>query len=1074
MRISASAGSGKTYRLALRYIALLVLGADPERMIALTFTRKAAAEFTERIITRLAEAANDHAKADKLAEEVVDTIKGKGDCPALVTGVWEGNPPTQEEFRHLLKKLINVLGRLNMSTLDSFFTRMTQALSLDLGVAAIQMVQDPTLLKEDRQNVLKELYSQAETDDDEKKAFSEVFKLTTLGKEQTRVDRTINDILDQFHEAYLTTPDADAWGNEEKIWGENKPWWWTRTKPLNESIKLIKKSILANNPDDRPKSKKKDPNEIDKRTYNGVKSFVGKLEKNETPFSTLFSLENINGWLSGSCDFYYYKKTYTWPDETWVEIFLDAVGAYIRREILNLASRTQGIYSLIKKVDALYEKRVRAKGKLLFGDVTRLLLSNSNEKTSEAIEDLRFRMDGWYDHWMLDEFQDTSHDQWKVIEPFLDEVAQDPEQTRSIFVVGDTKQSIYQWRGGDPVIFDNLAKVSPWKDIFQEFPMDTSYRSAPAIINFVNRVCSFSHSASCAHGEALKRWDFRQHQSATHLQGLSGCVQMWWQNKDAKRDDTELSFVALTELLNKIRPLDRVNEDGKKLSCAILVETNKRADDVRDWLVSEEGGSFPAVVEADVSVGTDSTFGISLEQFFKWLNHPDDQLAYQYLTLSPYNVFKDDTDIEWKRWNRVYEMGGISEVIRTWIQAQKIDESQRLTAFDMSRLKIWNQNADEFDAKGGDLDEWLQVVSSMTQREHAVDGAIQIMTWHKAKGLEFDILILPFPERKASFANSRMLDVLSEEDGSGNVQKMILKPAKELIAMDDKMNQMFEVWEGNEQFQGFCKLYVALTRAKRACYIILPKSQDDDSDKVGHTYILNSIREGLEQQPCPLGDAVLPESYYEGDPDWYLKCPLTETVEETPVETLPTLPKAQKVAKVVSPSSLGHETKSSLSYSPEALQLGTDVHRCLSEIEWLDDDSDEVMATWPDSVKELVVPSFNSPDFRRYFMRPEGAQEARVWREKAVAGKIDGQLIYGIADRVSLVDGFLTIMDFKTDKNSDPEELKSRYQEQLECYRRLLCAALGIPDEKSSCVILAVRSGLAIEFGPNLAYQSSN
>jgi hypothetical protein len=65
-------------------------------------------------------------------------------------------------------------------------------------------------------------------------------------------------------------------------------------------------------------------------------------------------------------------------------------------------------------------------------------------------------------------------------------------------------------------------------------------------------------------------------------------------------------------------------------------------------------------------------------------------------------------------------------------------------------------------------------------------------------------------------------------------------------------------------------------------------------------------------------------------------------------------------------------------------------------------------------------------------------------------------------------------MDFKTDKNSDPEELKSRYQEQLECYRRLLCAALGIPDEKSSCVILAVRSGLAIEFGPNLAYQSSN
>jgi hypothetical protein len=90
----------------------------------------------------------------------------------------------------------------------------------------------------------------------------------------------------------------------------------------------------------------------------------------------------------------------------------------------------------------------------------------------------------------LDEFQDTSRPQWKILKTFIDEVVMDPEGQRSFFYVGDTKQAIYSWRGGDPdlffEIFDEFNELE--QTIHDAEPLAQSWRSCPAILKFVNQV----------------------------------------------------------------------------------------------------------------------------------------------------------------------------------------------------------------------------------------------------------------------------------------------------------------------------------------------------------------------------------------------------------------------------------------------------------------------------------------------------------------------------------------------------------------------------------------------------------
>src|SRR5206468_3239379 len=121
-----------------------------------------------------------------------------------------------------------------------------------------------------------------------------------------------------------------------------------------------------------------------------------------------------------------------------------------------LADQTRATWNLLDRFDRELWSLKRATGKLRFGDVT-LSLADALQGQSLRADAFGFRLDGAVEHLLLDEFQDTSLAQWRVLRPIARGIIQEATETkRSFFCVGDVKQAIYGWRGGLPEIFHTL------------------------------------------------------------------------------------------------------------------------------------------------------------------------------------------------------------------------------------------------------------------------------------------------------------------------------------------------------------------------------------------------------------------------------------------------------------------------------------------------------------------------------------------------------------------------------------------------------------------------------------------
>src|SRR5438046_3183696 len=126
--ILASAGAGKTYALTNRFVRLLAGGAAPERIVALTFTRKAAGEFFDEILKKLARAATEPEFARRLAEEIGSaTAPGRRDEEATEGG-------RAPDFLKMLRSVVDAMSRLQLGTLDGFFARVVRSFPLELGL----------------------------------------------------------------------------------------------------------------------------------------------------------------------------------------------------------------------------------------------------------------------------------------------------------------------------------------------------------------------------------------------------------------------------------------------------------------------------------------------------------------------------------------------------------------------------------------------------------------------------------------------------------------------------------------------------------------------------------------------------------------------------------------------------------------------------------------------------------------------------------------------------------------------------------------------------------------------------
>jgi ATP-dependent helicase/nuclease subunit A len=1023
-RIIANAGSGKTHRLTTRYIELLEHGVSAEHIVALTFTRKAAGEFLDAIFNRLLKASGSDAEARALARE---------------TGMPRLTP--QRCVQHL-RELVEKLPVLTLGTLDSFFGRILRAFAFEYGVAQEVTIIDDHLQGVLRRQVLTEVFRARLRDDRDFEEFLELIRQQNRNREGRDVSRVLDHAVKDLHERFLLTPPAKAWGNSSAIWPDGSPL--LAAADVLEPAREFERELWRLHPN--MEAKDRDEWQAWLREVRALPSGLAASEKlinfavrsQDPPSDKTWPGHFI---LSAN------KTSFRFPNS--LRDSIAALGrAILRLDLLGRLNRSRALYTLLARFEARYQVQVRDNGQLTFLDVAGLLATGAGTcwgtKSFDSFrhQEMNFRLDSTYHHWLLDEFQDTSRLQWEALRDLVDEVIQSDSGRRSFFYVGDTKQAIYSWRGGDPRLFNEVAdfyNASGTDRIDTSEALDVSFRSAPEVLEAVNSLFSPKQLQRVApvfdfSMEVLERWRsaWRHHEPCkSPLLGYFS-----WRPLDISQEESKA--VLDEEAARVIREVDPLT---KGWSCAVLVRTNNRILSVIEAL---RRAGLPATSEGRIFPCQDSDVAAALLALLRFVAHPNDAFSYGHLQMTPLAMLVGDDPNRFRRsmLTRIRE-AGFHGLLADLVE--KLDLAE--IAFATARAEELLVAASEFDSawqgRAG-LDEFISFAREFEFSEYPASKTVRVLTIHAAKGLDFDMVVLPEVDGR-SFSSRRDHSMHLHHGEDGAVQWGLELPPAKICALDPVLREACEQETAEESYEGLCLSYVAATRAKRALYVLARRlragSQSKDFNRLLHETFGRS------------------ESVF-GDPSWHLggERPQIAGGVGDPISLV--MGDHRPVAMPLLPSQANPTTISAASFfaRAHARTVGSDVHKILAKISWLDEGLPNLADLSPAGAT-LISRFLRTNTAARLFTRP--ARPCSLWRERAFDVMVEGRWISGIFDRVVIYRNeagqarAAALFDFKTDERA----LAENYSTQMSLYRESLGALTGLPADKIASMLILVRTG---------------
>lgn len=531
--IKASAGTGKTFELSNRFIELLVLGEAPDKILATTFTKKAAGEIAQRIFSRLAMGAQSPKNAQELSNQLSLDL-------------------SQKDFAQTLSKLVMAQHRLNICTLDSFFIKIGLSFAMELGLRPLWQVSNELQDREILIQSLGQLYKNSELTN-----LNQIISGILSGKSKSEVNKKISSELSQIHQVFCQTKEEN---------------WMTLASYLQSNTALDLEKILAEiNLIEIPKTQKGVPN---KSWQNSINKDIEKLKNQQ--YLKILDSGLAAAILEGKEDFYKYPIS-----ESVYQIYQSIIQPISNALLKKLHQQNLATYKLLELYDLEYNKLRDQRGLLSFNDVKQRLYK---AQIAAELDQLYFRLDSKIKHIMFDEFQDTALIEWVVLQPIVAEILSKASGEYSFFCVGDIKQAIYAWRGGVAEIFDSLQKK--WPILFLQTKQE-SYRSSKVILDFVNLVFEniSTYSSLEKHQHASLEWQARFQAHQTKRLELSGHVVAHAVNETS-------TFDYAAQLIK-----DFINKAGENYTIGVLVQSNENISQVVNALqsvgvqASQEGAS---------------------------------------------------------------------------------------------------------------------------------------------------------------------------------------------------------------------------------------------------------------------------------------------------------------------------------------------------------------------------------------------------------------------------------------------------------------------------------------------------
>ncbi len=734
MALKASAGSGKTFALSVRFLALLFKGANPSEILTLTFTKKATAEMKERILDYLKILQKENLENEKEKEKSQNILKELEEKYRL-------NPSfVQNRAQEIYQRFLNA--EIRISTIDAFFQSILRKFCWFVGLSANFEVNEDTKAHQQQLNA-----SFLSALNNEQLEELSVFITQCLSYDSYTSDSVLERLRFLKNKLYLFDPNKKEPAFDEEGFLE-------KLRSLNQQIQSVE---TASN--EAKKAIKCD-------------DFRGFLNSSLT-------------WLEKKGEYRYFKK---FKDEIpTLESECEEIENDLKRYY---EARESALFKKFPKFIQLYDKatsKIQALDFDAIKDKVHALLNGYEEMPAEFFY---FRLDSRIAHILIDEFQDTSLNDYKILAPFIDEIKAGIGQAkwrRSVFFVGDVKQSIYGFRGSFSSLFESVSK-----DFYHD-NLEFNHRSSPLIINYVNTIFKKAYQNS-----PTAYWEQKYPKASSNKHAKDGYVKV-----SLVADEREL---LLEQILQEAKNLLEHRIDPKDIT--LLCARNKDALEIKNYLQqnlsairpsTESSAKLSQFVESKI-IKNALEYALAEEPYKPFYKHSVLKLAgYLHddaIALADFNPKKESVaGFVWK----------VMELFELYTECAQI----------CLELAVGCEDANEF----------LEKLEAKEIASFKAEGA-QIMTIHKSKGMQFPYVIVCERLGKPKTNNSNQF----LEEYSGTELTRLYYRMKNREVVDKDYARALDKEEAAKNHEETNVYYVAFTRAELGL-IVVAKDKDQKKDK---------------------------------------------------------------------------------------------------------------------------------------------------------------------------------------------------------------------------------------------------
>ncbi|MZR29723.1 double-strand break repair helicase AddA [Sneathiella litorea] len=1089
--VSASAGSGKTRVLVERSLRLMLAGTPPEKILCITFTKAAAAEMSNRLNAMLGDwSVMDDAR---LAESLRDLM---------------GRPATDAETiwaRRLFASVLDAPGGLKIQTIHSFCESVLGRFPLEAQLSPNFEVMDDRSANEIMQIARDDTLLECQRP--ENAALGAALRLVSEKVNEDGFSKLLKDIGDK--RSQLMRLRRDYGGVNAAIKGLAGR---IGIDPDLTEDHLISRACRETTFDGPALRRAVD------RLLMGSKTDVATAEK-MAPW--LLQPDRRAALFDEYCLAFFTQK------QEFRARFVTEKVAKANPEIVDTlqeeAERLQKVRESVKKarvqtstaalirlgmalVDR-YEEEKSRRGRLDYDD---LILKTRDLLTGDGVAPwVMFKLDGGIEHILVDEAQDTSAEQWQVIAALAEEFFAGKgalETERTLFVVGDEKQSIYSFQGADPATFDVMRRQFEERALaankgWQNVPLDLSFRSTERVLDLVDRVFADepARKGLTAAGDMIKHLVRRA--------GEAGLVEIWPTVKPPEVEAADPWDMPMAQNLDK-NPAAQL---AKNIALQIrdwldkgeVLSATGRPVEPRDImiLVQSRNAFFAHIVRAlkladipvagaDRMVLTEQLAVMDLLALARFVLLPEDDLNLAVILKSPF-VGCDDNQLFELAYGRKDSLWRALRDNRTGLPV--FDKARAFLGELLSRadfVPVYEFFADILGRLGGrkkllgrlgqeaadPIEEFLSLALNFQRTEasslqaflHWIGAGaseikrdmeqgrneVRVLTVHGSKGLQAPIVFLP---DTCQGTRSQPSIFWTEEEAP-----FPLWPVK--TENDDPLTARMRQLAKDRQLEEKKRLlYVALTRAEDRLYICGWEGKNSRPADCWYELIDPAFGEGVEEVELPWGEVArrwssgtVTEREEAPDivpvtpaplPDW-----ISRPAPEEPVPPRPLVPSREEDETIAS-SPLGVD-------NGQRFHRGLLVHRLLETLPAINpEDREQAAKAWlarplhgldearRDDILRETLNVINDPGFSAIF-----GPDSRA--EVPISGVIDGRVLSGQIDRLLVSEEEILIIDYKTNRPSptEIEAVPAMYLRQMSLYRRALMGMY--PGKVVKCALL--------------------